>query len=64
MWTTCYVSQLDRYSEKMFEPIDGITVWSMGVKDALKLDENLSQYENRLPGKKIMMGIYMFDYQT
>ena len=64
MWTTCYVSQLDRYSEKMFDSIDGITVWSMDVNDALKLEENLSQYEKRLPGKKIMLGIYMFDYQT
>ena len=46
----------------MYDPLDGITVWDMDTDSIMDMEENFVLYEELLPNKKKMLGIYLFDY--
>lgn len=62
MWASCYISDAKKYSSKMYDPLDGITVWDMDTDSIMDMEENFVLYEELLPNKKKMLGIYLFDY--
>ena len=63
IWATCYIDHVKQYSAKMYEHLDGISVWNMDTDSIANLEEQFSLYEELLPDKKKMLGIYFYDYR-
>ena len=64
IWATCYIKDVQKYSAKMYDPIDVVTIWNMDTSKIDNLEEEFEMYETLLPNKKKALGIYMFDYPT
>ncbi len=63
LWATCYVKDVEKFSAKMYDPIDVIAVWNMNTDDITKLEEDIQTYEKLLPQKRKVLGIYLYDYK-
>ena len=64
LWATCYVKDAKKYSPAMYDPIDVITIWNMRTSEIVNLEANLREYEEVLPNKRKVLGMYIFDYVT
>jgi hypothetical protein len=65
IWATCYIKDVKKYSAKMYDPVDVITIWNMDTTSIdTKLESDFEMYEQLLPNKKKALGIYIYDYIT
>jgi len=62
IWATCYIKDVKKYSAKMYDPIDVVTVWNMDTSKIENLEEEFAMYEELLPNKKKALGLYIYDY--
>lgn len=51
-------------SARLFEYIDGVTIWTWNWQGLKDLPENFAQLERDLPGKKKILGCYLFDFDS
>ncbi|MBR5507027.1 MAG: hypothetical protein IKV88_03165 [Clostridia bacterium] len=63
LWATCYIDDVNKFSPKMYEPLDGITIWNLDTDSIIDMEEEFELYEELLPQKKKMLGIYIYDYR-
>ena len=61
-WATVYVNQLKDHPQDFYDDLDGVIMWNIGKIDPDKVEDDFKQFEEYLPDKKIMMGIYLINY--
>ena len=64
LYVTYYTHEIDPSHIELFKPIDGLTNWTWSCQDLDKLEENLETLRNFMPDKKLLNGIYLFDFPT
>lgn len=62
LWVVLYTHQIDMPIERQLERIDIINLWTWHAKDLVDLDENLARVEEKYPGARISLGLYLYDY--
>jgi len=61
-WATVYVTQLKKYPQDFYDDLDGVIMWNIRKIEPEKVEEDFKQFEEYLPNKKKMMGIYLINY--
>lgn len=64
LYVVWYTSETGALDPSVFQYIDGITLWTWNSKELPKLDERFAQIEKNFPGKKKMLGIYLYDFSN
>ena len=59
-----YSAEIDSLPVEAVEDIDGITLWTSNCKQLPLLEERFEAFRQKFPDKKIMLGIYMFDFPS
>jgi len=62
MYMVWYIHELDQLDPASLDDLDGITIWTKQSEELIYLEERFEQLEKVYAGKKIMLGIYMFDF--
>jgi hypothetical protein len=62
LWVVLYTHQLEMAHQKQLERMDVINLWTWHASELEELDENFARLEEINPGKKLSLGIYMYDY--
>lgn len=63
MYGVIYTHELDdNRCLELADSIDRVILWTWCREDLLDLEMNVAKCLNKFPGKKIMMGLFMFDY--
>jgi len=61
-WITAYPSVATKYPKDMYDNIDGLIIWSTYREIDGSVEKNLKLFEEFLPEKRKMFGIYIYDY--
>lgn len=61
-WCVLYDHQLDFDLEKYIECFDGVTFWVWECENTIHLDQYLPKVLSLAKGKKLMCGMYLWDY--
>lgn len=59
VWYTYEFSNINR---DLFKYVDGIVLWTWDSKELAQLKENYEKLEKLIPGKRKLLGIYLFDF--
>lgn len=59
---TLYTYQLTERIVPHLQHVDVISLWTWEAKDLEHLEQNFARLEELLPGKRILLGIYMWDF--
>jgi hypothetical protein len=62
MWVVVYTHQLDLPIAPFLEQCDVVTLWTWRAEDLIHLEKNIAKIEAIAPGKRIVLGCYMWDY--
>jgi len=62
IWVVIYTHQLDLPLERQLQMMDVINLWTWHADDLVDLEENLTKVEQIAPGKRLSLGLYMWDY--
>lgn len=62
LWATCYTKAFDKYSTAIYDDIDGVTIWTWNSDKLVELEDTFRKYEELLPEKKKILGVYIYDY--
>jgi hypothetical protein len=62
LWVVLYDHQLDEPVQPYLDVCDVITFWTWKAKDLDRLEENLQRVTCMTPGKRRLLGCYMYDY--
>ncbi len=62
LWVVIYTHQLDMPVAEQLQLMDVINLWTWHAKDIAELDENLAKLEAVAPGKRLSLGLYLWDY--
>lgn len=63
LYAVVYTYELDLpIAKRLSDCIDRVILWTWSAGDLIQLDMNLEKCRLLYPGKKIMMGVFMFDY--
>lgn len=62
LWLVLYDHQLHLPLQPYFELCDVVMFWTWQAKDLAQLEENLAKLEALAPGKRIVLGCYLWDY--
>lgn len=60
IWCTLYTNQ--DIDDETLSMIDGITIWTWSEANLPQLPNVFEQMEKTFPGKKLLLGAYLFDY--
>ncbi len=61
-WCVLYAHELDEKFTPYFDCFDGISFWIWECKDIVHVDEYLENLFAIAKGKKVMLGVYLWDY--
>lgn len=61
-WCVLYANQLDLDLAPYMECFDGVTFWIWECKDIVHMEEYLKKVYRIAEGKKLMLGVYLWDY--
>lgn len=61
--SVCYTSELDKVDRELAEGIDMIALFT-SQDQIMKWEENIEKARRVFPDKKILLGIYMFEFAT
>lgn len=64
LWVVSYTQQLALFHPDVYEPLTGITFWTWNCDELPLLEERFEALERILPGKKKMLGVYMYDFPS
>jgi len=64
LWVVLYDSQLDQPVQPYLDVCDVTTFWTWKAEALNRLEENFARVESMTPGKRRLIGCYMFDYGT
>jgi hypothetical protein len=59
---TLYTHQLDRGITPYLRHIDVVSLWTWEAAELSRLEDNFARYEKLAPGKRTLLGIYMWDF--
>ena len=59
---TLYTHQLNPAIRRHLELVDVVSLWSWTANDLAKLPENFAKFQEIAPKKRILLGIYMWDF--
>lgn len=62
LWVVLYTHQLEMQHAEQLKRIDVINLWTWHASELEKLDENFARLEEIAPGKRLSLGVYMWDY--
>ncbi|MBT7161912.1 MAG: hypothetical protein HN904_03990 [Victivallales bacterium] len=62
LWVVLYEHELDQPVQPFLDECDGITFWVWRSENLAKLEQYHSQVREMTPGKRHLMGVYLFDY--
>ncbi len=62
LYVVWYTHETGFVDPSIFQYIDGITLWTWDSKGLPKLEERFADVEAKFPGKKILLGVYLFDF--
>jgi hypothetical protein len=62
LWVVWYTSELDFKVNDYLELFDVITLWTWKGSDLINLDSNIQKFIEKTPGKRHMLGCYMWNY--
>ena len=63
LWVVVYAHQLQQPEVwKKLELCDVITFWTWSIRDIASMEENLSMLRKRFPEKKIVSGLYLWNF--
>ncbi len=62
LWATTYTRALGKFTPKLYDALDGITIWNMDAKSVGDMEGDFERWENFLPSKRKMLGLYFYDY--
>ena len=57
-----YTHQVDRRIIPHLRHSDIVSLWTWKAADLAHLEENLAKFEKTVPGKRILLGLYMWDF--
>ena len=63
LWCVLYDNQLNLDLKKYINNFDGVSFWLWGAEQIEKLEEHLDKIFKIVHDKKIMLGIYLWDYK-
>jgi hypothetical protein len=61
---TLYTHQLKKGILPYLKHCDVVSLWTWRASDLARLEENFAQCKRLLPGKRILLGLYMWDFGT
>ena len=64
MYIVWYTSEIDSLPVEAVEDVDGITLWTFNCKELPLLEARLDGFRRKYPDKKLLLGIYMFDFPS
>ncbi len=64
LWVTWYTRELTSVDPRLFDYIDGITLWTWSHKELELVRERYESIEARFPRQKKLLGIYILDYPS
>jgi len=59
---TLYVSQLDPRITAHLDQCDIVSLWTWESANLAHLEENLAKFQAIMPGKRVLLGLYMWDF--
>ena len=62
LWVVLYAHQLDLPVRAHLSECDGVTFWTWQARDLDRLEMNLHAAEELAPGRRMMLGCYLWDY--
>lgn len=62
LWVVLYHHELDLAVDEYLDACDVITLWSMKDEELARLETTLSRLVERTPGKRRVLGIYLWNY--
>ena len=64
LYVVWYASEAGSVDRWLFQYIDGITLWTSNSKELPQLERRFVKVEEMFPGKKKLLGIYLFDFHN
>jgi hypothetical protein len=64
LWVVLYTHQLDAPVAEHLKRCDVVTLWTWKAQELPQLQTNLERAERLAPGKRIVLGCYLWDYGT
>lgn len=64
LWAVWYTLESELFTPDVFEPLTGVSMWTWDCRELPLLEERFCEAEKLLPGKKKMLGCYMFDFPS
>ncbi len=61
LFVVWYTHEFD-VNHRLFQYIDGITLWTWNSSELIQLEERFSKIEEIFPDKKKLLGIYLYDF--
>lgn len=62
-WLVWYTTELDLDVSRYIDLFDVITLWTMKGSDLIYLDDNISKFISKTPGKRRLAGCCMWNYR-
>jgi hypothetical protein len=62
LWVVVYTHDLERPLRPYLQSCDVVTFWTPRAAGLADLERNLARFEERAPGKRTVLGCYMWDY--
>ncbi len=62
LWVVWYNQQLDLHISDYLELFDVITMWTWKGSDLLNIDSTIQKFVEKTPGKRHLVGVYMWNY--
>ena len=64
LYVVYYTHEIDEAHREIFRMADGLTNWTWNCQDLPKLEENLEKLHDFMPDKKLLNGVYLFDFPS
>lgn len=62
LYTVVYSRDLEMPIRDYLDAVDAITFWTWHAKDLSMLEDNFQRLEALAPGKRVLLGLYMWDF--
>jgi hypothetical protein len=62
LWVVVYTNDLDRPLGPFLDECDVVSLWTWRAAELANLERNFARFERLAPGKRTVLGCYMWDY--